>query len=262
MNRYPFVVLVVILLVSPSVVFAVDPLHRDSAFTLKDSIMAFSLFSLEEKAKVVPATVEFILTYDKLSNGSQLSPEVDLTATVLKDLDVTLAVPYLFTRENASNGVDKNNGLADTEIDAKFKFFNRNNYAIALISALVLPTGSKSKGLGDGSASAIVGGIVSKRISGLIINAQLGFQMTGKDFRDFMIYSIGGAYQFTPRWDVFAQAKGHTSSTKGSDSNIIVAKFGFDYSFTKFWQLTVLVARRLTTLGPDYRTSLDIAHNF
>jgi len=288
MNRRIWHVVAAILFVLPPAVFAVNPLHRDGAFTLKDSYP--SLYAPGGAyAKAVPVAVEFSLTYDKLGNDSLLSPEIDLTASVIDSLDITLAVPYLFTRAHTLDGIDNENGLSDAEIDAVWQVFStkqnnkeddKNTFAVSLNPALVLPTGSKSKGLGDGIASFRVGpsaseNIIFRKKDTLVLQANVAFQTaiqkSGGDLKDLIFYSIGGTYHFWPGLDnlkVYAQVRGHTSAIRGSDSHTILALLGFDYSFkkdpkqTNYWQLDVVVARRLTTLGPDYGAVLDIVYNF
>ncbi len=252
------IVLCSILLLLPTICFAVDPLHRDSAFIFKHPADKKKM----EKKTVALAALEFYLAYSKYGDDSLLSPEIDLTAVVVNKIEVVLAVPYLLTRVHTLDGIEKENGISDADIFLKWSFYDRSNAAIALISDLVLPTGNEKKGLGDGSASFMVGGIVSKKIDDLKLSTQLGFQINNSDSKDFLIYGATGVYILSEKALISAQVKGHTSSVIGSKSNVLVAKLGFGYTFTKHVELYFGGARRITLSGPDFSAFIDFIYNF
>ncbi|QXL84287.1 transporter [Comamonas sp. NLF-1-9] len=77
-----------------------------------------------------------------------------LTHGVSDALDVAVSAPWLQVSEPGEARV---RGLGDTTVQAKWRFFeNDEGWSLGLRPALVLPSGSASKGLGNGRASASV----------------------------------------------------------------------------------------------------------
>lgn len=75
-----------------------------------------------------------------------------LTYGVTEDLDVAINLPWVSVSPAGAPGV---RGLGDTTVLAKWRFYdNKNGWSLGLRPEITLPSGSESKGLGNGRATA------------------------------------------------------------------------------------------------------------
>jgi len=97
------------------------------------------------------------------------------TYGILDSLDIVLAVPYAFWREKDGGCTEKEDGLADLAIEAKWRFFEREGFSLALKPGLTLPTGDEDKGLGTGRATEYLFLIASKEASPWAFHLNLAY---------------------------------------------------------------------------------------
>src|SRR5262245_53647032 len=72
-----------------------------------------------------------------------------LTYGLLDNLDIALGLNYLRTRVT-ENGivVDDASGMSDSSLEMKWRFYEKDDFSLALKPALSLPTGDENRGLG------------------------------------------------------------------------------------------------------------------
>jgi hypothetical protein len=77
-----------------------------------------------------------------------------LSYGILENLDVHVGVSYLSTRttENGITVADEN-GMGDSTLELKWRFYETDGFSLALKPGLLLPTGNDDKGLGTGKTS-------------------------------------------------------------------------------------------------------------
>lgn len=77
-----------------------------------------------------------------------------LSYGILENLDVQLGLSYLSTRTTA-NGVTigDESGMGDSTLELKWRFYEKDDFSLALKPGLTLPTGNEDKGLGTGKTS-------------------------------------------------------------------------------------------------------------
>jgi hypothetical protein len=77
-----------------------------------------------------------------------------LSYGILDNLDVQLGVGYLNTR-TTQNGttIAEESGMADSTLELKWRFYEKEDFSLALKPGVLLPTGDEEKGLGTGKAS-------------------------------------------------------------------------------------------------------------
>jgi long-subunit fatty acid transport protein len=77
-----------------------------------------------------------------------------LSYGILENLDVQVGVGYLnrHTTENGITTMDEN-GMSDSTVELKWRFYEKDDFSLALKPGLTLPTGNEDKGLGTGKTS-------------------------------------------------------------------------------------------------------------
>jgi hypothetical protein len=72
------------------------------------------------------------------------------TAGVSKTLDLVVEVPYAWIETKEAGQVTKNDGILDTVVAAKWRFYEKEMISLAVKPIMLLPTGNEDKGLGTG----------------------------------------------------------------------------------------------------------------
>lgn len=85
-----------------------------------------------------------------------------LTYGVSKDVDLAVGLAYLRDRIT-ENGVlvQDADGMTDSTVEVKWRFYERDGLSFAIKPGLLLPTGDEDKGLGTGKLSWAVNGILT-----------------------------------------------------------------------------------------------------
>jgi hypothetical protein len=104
--------------------------------------------------------VEFGLSFfhdkDKIDELTTLKAEggsaaIGVTMGLTDSLDVVLNVPYLwFSVDGNDARLDHASGLSDINLDVKWRFLDKDGWALAVKSGIGLPSGDEDKGLGSG----------------------------------------------------------------------------------------------------------------
>ncbi|SEM68273.1 Putative MetA-pathway of phenol degradation [Syntrophus gentianae] len=96
--------------------------------------------------------------------GETQGVTASLTYGILDPVDIVLSVPYSFWREKEGGCTEKDDGLADLAIEAKWRFFEKDGFSLALKPGLTLPTGDEDKGLGAGRVTEYLFLLASKEM--------------------------------------------------------------------------------------------------
>jgi hypothetical protein len=83
------------------------------------------------------------------STGGQVS--TTLSYGVLENADLVMSLPYQWS-QSKEDGVTVSNekGIADTTVEVKWRFFEKDGLSLALKPGLSIPTGNEERGLGAG----------------------------------------------------------------------------------------------------------------
>jgi hypothetical protein len=134
-------------------VFAAIPLITDDAGTMgkgKSQIELSGAYSDDREDGVT-------------SKGTAIS--TTFTYGIANEVDIYLTVPYQFLRAEDDESPQKNDGFSDIAIEAKWRFFEKNGFSMALKPGITLPTGNEEKGLGKGRAAYYLYFITSKEVA-------------------------------------------------------------------------------------------------
>lgn len=118
---------------------------------------------------------------DKIDESTTLKAEggeaaIGVTIGLADSLDIVLNVPYLwFTVDGNDARLDRANGLSDINLDAKWRFLEKNGWALAIKPGISLPSGDEDKGLGSGHTDYRLFLIASKEFEPVALHFNLGY---------------------------------------------------------------------------------------
>ena len=116
-------------------------------------------------------TVEGVRTK---STGVQAA--ATLSYGVTDNFDLVFTLPYQWTREKEDDVTTyKENGVSDVVVEAKWRFYEKNAWSVALKPGIILPTGDDDKGLGMGKVGYQAFLIGSKEIAPWSFHVNLGY---------------------------------------------------------------------------------------
>ncbi|OPY88515.1 MAG: hypothetical protein A4E72_01318 [Syntrophus sp. PtaU1.Bin208] len=121
-----------------------------------------------------------------------------LTYGILDPVDIVLSVPYVFWRDKESGCTEKEDGLADLAIEAKWRFFEKKGFSFALKPGVTLPTGDEDKGLGTGRANGYLFLIASKEADPWAFHLNLAYIRNENKYderRDLWHVSLASSYE-------------------------------------------------------------------
>jgi len=96
---------------------------------------------------------------ERTAGGAQRKDKVNaytsvLSYGILENLDVQVGASYLNTRTTESGvTIADESGMGDSTVELKWRFYEADDFSLALKPGLTLPTGNEEKGLGTGKTS-------------------------------------------------------------------------------------------------------------
>jgi hypothetical protein len=143
--------------------FAVHPLITDDANTLgKGNVQ------LELNGEYGHEPEDGVTT-----NTTRIFPV--LTYGIKENIDVVLGAPYQYIRTKGADSVFNEDGLADTSLEVKWRFYDKDGLALAVKPGVSLPTGDRKRGLGAGRTRYGVFLIGTQELKPASFHANLGY---------------------------------------------------------------------------------------
>jgi Putative MetA-pathway of phenol degradation len=99
-----------------------------------------------------------------------------LTYGIIDSVDLALGIPYQWIKVKDDGFTSSNvNGISDTTLEVKWRFFEKDDLSIAIKPGVSFPTGDEDKGLGTGKTGYHVFLIGSKEAAPWAFHANLGY---------------------------------------------------------------------------------------
>jgi hypothetical protein len=154
--------------VLPALSWAAHPLITDDAGTQGKGKFQLELNGQYDSEK---ETVDGISTKE---TGGQVA--ATLSYGIVENVDLVLSLPYQWgkTEENESTAYDEK-GFSDTVLEAKWRFFEKEGYSVALKPGILFPTGNDDKGLGTGRVGGHLFLTGSKEVGPWAFHTNLGY---------------------------------------------------------------------------------------
>ncbi len=167
------------------------------------------------------------------STGGQAAAA--LSYGIAQNVDLVLSLSYLWGKAGEDEPISHNErGIGDTVLEAKWRFFEKNGFGLALKPGISIPTGDSDKGLGTGRLGGRLFLIGTKALEPCALHANLGY-IRNENKNDWHkdLWHVSGAVT----WDVVKDLKlvanagmeRNPDNTGASDSAFLIG--GVIYSF-------------------------------
>ena len=188
------------------------------------------------------------------NQGREYDTSLWLTYGLLDRMDLGIGSGYLFVRPEEGENED---GVADTEVKAKYRLVDEREWfpALAVAGKLKIPTASDKKGLGSGKTDFGVNAIGTKNISKrLVVHANLGYTFIGEEgANDELNYSLASQFVLTDKWALVGEIAGMNNLNGNNGDDPLSALFGFNYLLTEDFILDAGIEIGMNSAAPDYR---------
>ncbi len=137
------VLILAMIVALPAAAFAARPLLTDDAGTLGKGGFQVELgFEMSDHR----TDEDGVVTREDASSAS-----ATVSYGILDNLDVLLGMPYEKTKiREDGDTIHNEDGIADITLEAKWRFFEKDGFAMALKPGVSFPTGNHNKGFGTG----------------------------------------------------------------------------------------------------------------
>ena len=235
-------VLPFLLLLFPSSPFAARPLITDDAYTV-------------EKGKF---QVEAGFDFARQDNhDKEYFPSLTLTYGLFERMDIGIGSAYRFI--DPADG-KKVNGFSDTPLKVKYRFLDQKDWipSFAVSGTLIIPTASKSKGLGSGKVDFNINTILTWSLSKKWqLYTNLGYTFTGENHaNDVLNYFIAAQFLLSDKWALVGEIFGLNNFNGNKRDDPISGLVGIQ--FTLIPDILVLdagVAAGMNKAAPDFRVT-------
>ncbi len=242
-------VLSALLLCFTSSIFAARPLITDDADTV------------EKGTFQVEGGFDFVR---QDNHDKEYFPSFTLTFGLFERMDIGVGSAYLFV--NPAEG-KKVNGFSDTPLKVKYRFLDQKGWIPSFVVSglLIIPTASKSKGIGSGKVDFNITNIfqwnLSKRWQ-LYMN--LGYTFIGdKQRNDELNYSIAGQFVLSEKWALVGEIFGLNNFNGNKRDDPILGLVGIQYMlFTDKLVLDAGVEIGMSKAAPDFRWTTGLTWLF
>jgi len=157
---------------------------------------------------------------------------VVLTRGVTDTLDLALTLPWQRVRERDNGASTTARGVGDTEIFAKWRFYEQGDLSFALKPALVLATGDESRGLGAGRTGAALAFISSLQPAPWGFHFQAGWRLNKNKLeeRDGLWHASAAVTRDIGPWKLLADIGIERNADPAASRDPVFALAGFIYA--------------------------------
>lgn len=237
----------------PAAAFAAHPLITDDAGTIgagKYQLEINGEYGHEKEDEVTTETTQGAAT---LSYGLNES------------MDLVIGLPYQHIRTTDDTAVMTDNGFSDTSLEIKWRFYEHDDWSLALKPGLTLPTGDDEAGFGAGKVSCHLFSILSKKMDPWAFHLNLGYirnENTRNEEKDIWHASIASTLAVTDTLTAVANlgVESNTDELAGTDPAFILA--GLIYAVSEGLDLDCGIKYGLNGAETDYTVLAGITLRF
>jgi len=181
-------------------------------------------------------------------------------------VDVVLGLPYQWA-SSEEDGVETGDeeGIGDTSLEVKWRFYEHNGLSLAVKPGLSLPSGNEEQGLGNGRATYGAMFITSREIAPWAFHLNLGYvrneNNTG-DRKDIWHASLAGVVEVTATLKAVANIGVETNPNPAANTHPAFALAGFIWSVSDNLDLDLGVKGGLNEAETDITGMAGMALHF
>lgn len=211
---------------------------------------------------------EFIGEYgyddeDGTRTKSFLMPTVPVITYGMTDtLDIVLGVSYEYVKAEDSEGTSKVDGITDTSVEFKWRFYESRGLSLALKPGVTLPTGDGEKGLGAGKMTyglfliaTLAGDDKAAFLKGAAVHVNLGYRRnenSAGERKDMWHASLAGEVEIAAGLRAVANIGMERNPDRASDTPPAFLLGGIIYSVTENLDIDLGIKGGLTRPATDY----------
>jgi hypothetical protein len=238
-----------LLLLFPSSTFAARPLTTDDAYTVE-----MGKFQVE---------AGFDFTRQD-NHDKEYFPSLTLTYGLFERMDIAIGSAYLFI--DPADG-KKVNGFSDTPLKVKYRFLDQKDWipSFSVSGTLIIPTASKSKGLGSGKVDFNINTILTWSLSKRWqLYTNLGYTFTGENHvNDELNYSIAGQFLLSDKWALVGEIFAVNNFNGNKHDDPISGLVGIQYTLIPdILVLDAGVEIGMNKAAPDFRVTTGFTFFF
>ncbi len=178
-----------------------------------------------------------------------------LSYGVVDSTDVVLSLPYVWgtVTENGTKVYDEE-GISDSTLEVKWRFFDKDGLSFAVKPGVVFPTGDKNKGLGSGEVGYHLFLIGSREAAPWAFHANVGFIRNENGFdeeKNLWHASLAATYDALERLKLAGNIGAEKNPVKGADNDPAFALAGVIYSLNDQIDVDFGVKSALTSSETD-----------
>jgi len=183
------------------------------------------------------------LSYEKESSDQEVparkaeeSASLSATFGLTENLDLSLELPYEWQDAYVSGQlVERNEGIADVNLDLKWRFWESGDWGFALKPGLSLPTGNDRRGLGSGRTAYRLYFITTRELDPWAFHLNLGYQRnenTVDDRTDLWHVSAAAELKVAKDWTIGVDlgTERNPEEHSGTHPAYALAEVGYDVS--------------------------------
>lgn len=205
------------------------------------------------------------VTYDH-ERDDDSNERNDITALVVsygvnERLDVILTAPHQSTRSTTSSV----RGAGDTDIGAKWRFWELGNTSLALRPGISIPTGDGDRGMGSGRVSTGVFAVLSHEPSPWGFHVHLGWTHNRNVHGErLQIYhgSVAATYRSSPQWQWVTDISAETSANPAFNEDVRSAVLGAIWTIRPSLDLDLGYRGGLSDVTPDHAWLVGLSYRF
>jgi hypothetical protein len=250
--------LLTVVLMLPYVSFAARPLVTDDSGTLGKGKyqVEFGMETFSWKDRGDGVKIE--------ETGTEASGV--FTYGILDNVDVVAGFPYAWgkVKENSTTAFDANR-LSDISLEAKWRFYEKNGFGLALKPGITLPMGNYKKGFGTGRATYGLTFIASKEIEPFGFHFNAGYTRNENkvdERKDLYAASVAATYEMIKGLN----AVGNIGFERNADPTVqttpAFALVGLNYSVNDHIMLDAGYRFGLNKQEVDYAIIAGVTFNF
>jgi hypothetical protein len=208
---------------------------------------------------------------DKTSASGVDSKEVSSFATVVlaagvaETMDLTVAVPYVWTKMTEAGDVTKQNGITDTVVEVKWRFFEKEKLCLGFKPGIVIPTGDDEKGLGTGHYGYTAFLLSTYDAEQWAFDANLGYlhlENRAEELVNRWFASIASRFKMTEHWKLVGEVGAARNPDRTDDSKPAFAQLGVIYSPTESLDLSAGYVHGLNDAEIDHAVRAGVTLRF
>jgi len=180
-------------------------------------------------------------------------------------VDLVVGLPYQHLRVKEPDFTLTENGISDTAIEVKWRFYEHDDLSLAIKPGLTLPTGDDERGLGAGKATYSLFFIASQEIAPWAFHLNLGYirsENTLDEEKDIWHASVAASLAVTEDLRAVANLGVERNPAKLTGNDPAFVLVGLVYALSEEFDLDCGIKYGLTDPETDYTVLAGVTWKF